>query len=84
VPGGGEPAEGRTEGFRPVVAVAADQPEATAIVDDDDQAMTVMFDLVQPALAIEGCGLGVTIGRRTEAGWRAGNAPSGRTGVGIS
>ena len=52
VPGGGERGEGRAEGFRPVIPVAADQRQAAAAVDDGDQAMAVVLDLVQPALAI--------------------------------
>jgi hypothetical protein len=55
VPGGGERREGRVEGIRPVVSVAADQRQVTAITDEGDQAMAVMLDLVQPALAIGRC-----------------------------
>ena len=36
----------RSEGFRPVIAVAADQRQPAAVVDDGDQAVTVMLDLV--------------------------------------
>ena len=52
VSGGAERGEGRAEGFRPVISVAADQRQAAAAVDDGNQPMAVMLDLVQPALAV--------------------------------
>ena len=43
----------RAEGGGSIEAVVADQPEGAGTIEDRNQPMAVMFDLVQPAVAIE-------------------------------
>jgi hypothetical protein len=41
-------------GFAPVIAVAAEEPENALPVHNGDQPVTIMFDLVEPAIAGRG------------------------------
>jgi hypothetical protein len=56
-PGGGQPFERRAEQRGAVVPVAADELEVVA-GDDRQQAVPVVLDLVQPAIAVRRRGAG--------------------------
>ena len=91
---GPDPAHGFEE--LPAIAdgvVDIDDPLASRLVQHLPQHLLPALDRAAPQVVavdvqevegvIEARGLGATICRRTEAGWRAGEAPSGRTKVGM-